>query len=196
MTNLNTCIVALKCRDKSIIIGADSAGTDSAWLSSRHVRDEKVFRNGDFLFGCTSSYRMLQLLRYSFDPPDRKAGQSRESYMATDFIEAVRKLFKDYGFAKIQHERHDGGTFIVVYDGEIYRVQDNYACLRHGDFFLACGCGEEYALGALHVTEPMEDEVGRVLKALRTAAHFSAGVRGPFHVICTDHPDDTHEFEP
>ena len=36
-------------------------------------KDEKVFQNGDFLISFTSSFRMGQLLRYAFEPPEYRA---------------------------------------------------------------------------------------------------------------------------
>lgn len=61
-----TCIVGLVDQG-NVWIGGDSAGVGGYDLMLR--ADQKVFRNGDFLMGFTSSFRMGQLLRYKLSPP-------------------------------------------------------------------------------------------------------------------------------
>ena len=53
-------------------IGGDRAGVAGLSLTVR--ADEKVFQNGEFLMGFTTSFRMGQLLRYSLKPPPPPAG--------------------------------------------------------------------------------------------------------------------------
>ena len=51
--------------------------------------------------------------------------------------------------------------------------------------FDACGCGEQYAMGAMHILDenkkmsPQE----KIDIALKAAESYSAGVRGPFDII-------------
>ena len=54
-----TCIVGLIHEDK-VYIGADSAGAANGNITIR--KDKKVFKVGEFIFGCTSSFRMIQLI--------------------------------------------------------------------------------------------------------------------------------------
>ena len=61
--------------------------------------DEKVFRNGDFLMGFTTSFRMGQLLRYKLNPPRRHPDDRVAKYMVVDFIDAVRECLKAGGWA-------------------------------------------------------------------------------------------------
>ena len=63
-----TCIVGLEHKGK-VYIGGDSAGVAGYSLSVR--ADQKVFINGNFIFGFTSSFRMGQILRFGFNPPRR-----------------------------------------------------------------------------------------------------------------------------
>jgi hypothetical protein len=81
-----TCIVGLEHQGK-VYIGADSAGVQGYNVTCRS--DEKVFQNKDFILGFTSSFRMGQLLRYSFNPPTQPANKDDMHYLATDFITAV-----------------------------------------------------------------------------------------------------------
>lgn len=96
-----TCIVGLVDKGK-VYIGGDSAGVNSFWdLTIR--ADSKVFINGPFIMGFTSSFRMGQLLRYKLKTPSRfkNDGTQKEiyEYMVTDFVDAVRQCLKDGGYA-------------------------------------------------------------------------------------------------
>jgi ATP-dependent protease HslVU (ClpYQ) peptidase subunit len=62
-----TCIVGVN-HNGNIYIGGDSAGVAGLQLQIRS--DEKVFLTGDFIMGFTTSFRMGQLLRYAFSPPE------------------------------------------------------------------------------------------------------------------------------
>lgn len=48
-------------------MGADSAGVGGLNISIRG--DQKIFHNNEYLIGCTSSFRMTQILRYRFVAP-------------------------------------------------------------------------------------------------------------------------------
>lgn len=177
-----TCIVGL-ADNKRVYIGGDSAGVGGWSLTVR--ADEKVFRNGEFLFGFTSSFRMGQLLRYAFTPPKHSSDVGDYQYLVTDFINAVRQCLKDGGFATKENEGEKGGTFLLGYRGNLYKVEDDYQVGKAVAGFDACGCGFEIALGALNATEGV-DPKQRARKALEAAERFSAGVRGPFVVEVLD----------
>lgn len=174
-----TCIVGTTYAGK-VLIGGDSAGVSS--LDLRIRRDEKVFTNGDFVFGCTSSFRMIQLLRYKLQPPKRHPDTDVMQFMTTAFIDAVRYCLKEGGFAGKNQEVESGGTFLVGHAGRLFCVYSDYQVAENADGFDACGCGETYALGALHTTQYFNDMSPRqkLQSALECAEYFSAGVVGPF----------------
>ncbi len=93
-------------------MGGDSAGIDdNNDLMQR--KDSKVFiLKKQFIIGFTSSFRMGQILKYSFDPPEHPSGMGVEKYMNTLFVDEVRKVFKDKGFLLlIDDSQEQGGTF-------------------------------------------------------------------------------------
>lgn len=182
-----TCIVAVKGLN-SVVIGGDSAGI--AGLSIQIRRDPKVFKVDDFAIGFTSSFRMGQLLMTSL----KVAVQHDESdytFMVTKFIDGVRNCFREGGYMKKIEEREDGGTFLVVYNGEIYHVDDDFQVGLLESPFMAVGCGDTYALGALMgeyqsvkgrksiETNPM----AMCGHALTVATKLSAGVCAPYNFI-------------
>ncbi|MBC6714749.1 hypothetical protein H9Q09_00935 [Aurantimonas sp. DM33-3] len=172
-----TCIVGLVAEGR-IHMGADSAGVAGLDLVVR--ADRKVFRNGEFVMGFTSSFRMGQLLAYSLTPPRRHADEDVFAFMVKDFVDEVRSCLKRGGFASLNNGVEEGGTFLVGHAGRLFEVAGDYQVGECALPFAACGCGAQVALGSLHSTEGLSPDE-RVLKALQAAEAFSAGVRAPFH---------------
>lgn len=174
-----TCIVGLVDAGK-VYLGSDCAGVGPGWSLS--LRDDaKVFFNGDFLIGFSSSFRMGQLLRYEFVPPARHGEQDIYAYMVTTFVSSVRQCLKEGGFAERDKEAEKGGQFLVGYEGRIFSIESDYQVGEEMAGFSACGCGYELALGALYATGDLPP-IERVKVALKAAERFSAGVRGPFKI--------------
>lgn len=179
-----TCIVGLV--DKGdVYIGGDSAGTAGLSLSIR--ADEKVFGNGPFIMGFTSSFRMGQLLRYKFSPPAQTVHQNDMEYMVTSFVDAARQCFAGNGFG--DKDATEGGTFLVGYKGKLYTLQSDYQVALSVAPFDAVGSGADLALGALFATEHLKPE-DRVTMALSAASTFNAAVAPPFTILklAGDHP--------
>lgn len=173
-----TCIVGL-VHEGRVFIGGDSAGIAGYDL---HLRaDRKVFRNGDFVFGFTSSFRMGQLLKHALQPPKRHPDTPVEKFMVVDFVDAARACLKAGGFATARDGGEIGGAFLVGYAGRLFRVESDYQVAEVLTAFDAVGCGQSYAIGALFATAVTDPEE-RVRQALTCAEAFSAGVRGPFHI--------------
>jgi ATP-dependent protease HslVU (ClpYQ) peptidase subunit len=174
-----TCIIGLK-HGNHVYIGGDSAGVSGTSLEIR--ADKKIFKNGDFLFGFTTSFRMGELLQYKFKPPQRHPDIDVYQYMVTDFIDAVRDCLKNGGYARKDREAESGGTFIVGYCERLFVIGDDYQVGEPLLDYTAVGCGEDIAKGAMYTSGTMEPEK-RILKALEAAEQFSTAVRKPFSVL-------------
>lgn len=173
-----TCIVGLVDENK-VYIGGDSAGVAGYGLTVR--ADEKVFINGDFVMGFTSSFRMGQLLRYSLNPPKYHPDIDLIEYMVTSFIEAVRKCLKEGGVAEKKDDKERAGTFLVGFNGKLFKIDSDYQVGVPALTFDACGCGEDIALGSMYSNSSLPP-IERITQALEAAEQFSAGVRHPFIV--------------
>lgn len=84
--------------DGKVWIGGDSAGVGGTSLSTR--ADPKVFKNGEFVFGYTGSFRSGQLLEHSFHPPVPLENESGMAYMVKQFIPGVKSCLKDGGYQR------------------------------------------------------------------------------------------------
>ncbi len=174
-----TCIVGCVESGK-VIIGGDSAGVDGSYnLSVRS--DVKVFRNGPMIMGFTSSFRMGQLLRYAFQPPQRHPDTDVYQYMVTTFVDAVRDCLKRGGYARQDAGEESGGFFLVGYAGRLFEIQSDYEVAEVSDGFMAVGCGAPIALGAMYATMGRPGRE-RITTALCAAERLSAGVRGPYTI--------------
>ena len=155
-------------------MGADSVGVNTTTLVANVRADEKVFINGPYMIGFTTSYRMGQLLQYSLKRINHPKDMDNHEFMVTKFIPAVRVVFSDGGFSS-------GGDFLVGYRGELFQIAADYQVGIPADSFAAVGCGEGICCGSLHSTQRYKIKAeDRILLALEAAERFSAGVRGPF----------------
>lgn len=180
-----TCIVGLIDKGK-VYIGGDSAGVGGSGQYGLSIRsDRKVFRNGDFVMGFTSSFRMGQLLAFVMSPPKPREGDDLFAFMVRDFIGCVRQTMKDGGFSKNTNGEESGGTFLVGFRGRLFHISDDFQVGEASKPYGAVGCGDHIALGSLFSTPHIADPQERVREALLAAENFSAGVRGPFFIEAT-----------
>ena len=191
-----TCIVGIISKvNNQITIGGDSVGACGYDVTVR--KDPKVFRIGDFLFGCTTSFRMMQLVRYSFEPPAITApcvGLSQSSepedifkYMCTSFVNSLRTCLKQGGVLEMKNEVEQGGEFLVSYKDRLFCIAGDFQVSESVEHFASVGCGSSYALGALKALTENTALDGEELakKALEIASHFSGAVRPPFNFVTT-----------
>jgi ATP-dependent protease HslVU (ClpYQ) peptidase subunit len=182
-----TCIVGLIDGNR-VWMGGDSAGVSGLDITVR--ADTKVFRNGQFLIGFTSSFRMGQLLAFRLRPPPRPEGMDVFRYMVTDFVDEVRNCLKEGGYAQRNNDAEQGGSFLVAYQSRLFSVQSDYQVCETVRGFHAIGCGADYALGSLAST-PGNPAEQRVRRALECAEMLNGGVRAPFRIECLETVEET-----
>jgi ATP-dependent protease HslVU (ClpYQ) peptidase subunit len=186
-----TCIVGW-ANDEIMVVAGDSAGVGGLDLEIR--KDPKVFivkqkKGIDAIIGFTSSFRMGQLLMFREIPEDRSEMGDKEAhfrFMVTKFVPFVRKIFKSGGYTKIEYGVEEGGSFVVAYRGVIYKIESDFQAVIPLTPFAAVGCGESYAMGALHLAYNLrgdKDIRESVNAAILIAEKCSAGVRAPMNFV-------------
>lgn len=158
-------------------MGADSCAVSGSDFDIR--ADPKLFHNGPFLIGFTSSYRMGQLLRYKLVVPRHSKSKDTLEYMVTGFIEAVRVTLRDGGYMLTQSGREEAGIFMVGYRGQLYVVHTDLQVSCTTRNFDAIGSGYAYALGSLQ-TDLTSGPEARLQQALHAAACLCTDVKAPF----------------
>lgn len=184
-----TCIIGLVYNGHAYV-GADSASVECESLTIKQTSIPKVFKRGPFVIGYTTSFRMGQLLEHWLEVPEQEEGQSNQEYMVKEFVEAARNLFKEKGFSTIDGNSEIGGTFLVGYKDHLYEVCADFQVAEMADGFNSVGCGSSFALGALMAYSNYYDPTEKIVKSLKIAEHFSAGVCSPFNVLSTKREND------
>lgn len=170
-----TCIVGIAQNGK-VWIGGDSASVQG-WLVRRTALP-KVFRVQNFLIGYTSSFRFGQILQYHFSAP-KQNGQSDIKYLVTVVVPEIRQCMKEHWFENVLSEDDKGGRFLLGYNRQLYRVDMDFQVNPTISGYDACGSGQEFALSVLYTHRKLASKK-RILKALKTAAHFCGSVCKPF----------------
>jgi hypothetical protein len=162
-------------------IGADSAAVDLPTGLLTYHGQGKVFQEGEFLVGYSTSFRMGDILRCHLqDILMRYKGQDALGYMTRTFAEEVRRLLREYGWATVENNVETGGRFLVGYQQGLYFLDSDYHVTVPLNGYLATGSGEAAALGSLYSTQGMRNPQARLLLALQAAQHHNVYVREPF----------------
>lgn len=176
-----TCIVGLVEKGK-VYLGGDSCGTSRTNYTIR--KNSKVFKNGQMLIGYAGSFRMGQILQYNFKPPKQSKGTDDLKFLCTTFVDALVKSFTSHGYIKNPGTRPEGGVFIIGYKGNIYKIWQDFQVEQIYGNFMATGCGESYALGALRVLVELKlSPEKKIEKALQITESFDSAVKGPFNIV-------------
>lgn len=181
-----TCIVAIAQNDV-VYMAADHAASDekSGWILSR--KDPKVFKVGQYGIAFTDSFRMGQILQYSWTPPrytPTKTNTGLDKFMKTKFVDSVKDAFRAGGYgSQVSGQEDEGGIFIVGICGRIFTIDEDFHVGENIVNYMAEGSGGMFALGSLHTTRNQKNPKIRLKAALEAASEFSMSVAPPFTYI-------------
>ena len=181
-----TCIVAI-AQNGTVYMGSDHAASDdkTGWILSR--KEPKCFKIGQYAIAFTDSFRMGQILQYSWAPPKytpTKTNSGLDKFMRTKFIDSIKVAFKDHGFGSIGVSDEDtGGIFIVGLEGRIFTIDEDFHVGENVVNYMAEGSGGQVALGALYATKNQKNPKLRLKLALEAASEFNMAVAPPFTYI-------------
>lgn len=181
-----TCISAL-VKDGHVWMAGDLMGSNG--YTGKVYSDSKVFVNGDFIIGYTSSFRMGQLLEFNWVQPPRLEGMEDREYLQISVVESLRSCFQQYGYGIKDGVEDIGGNFLIGYRGCVYEMQHNFSLLKHEDY-VACGSGIDYATSAMSVLIDNAagdfDPYDVLQTAIGTAAKFVTSVSAECTILTTD----------
>jgi hypothetical protein len=185
-----TCIVAL-INENKVFLGGDAAASDDKSGLIFQRTDPKVFKVGQFGIGFVDSFRMGQILQYSWTPPIYKptAGyRNLDKFLRTRFVESIKEAFKEHGYGNQNPGTEDGdegGIFIITVQGagRIFTMDSDFHIGEADVQYMAEGAGQELALGSLYSTAQIKTPRKRVRMALEAATKFNMSVRPPFTII-------------
>ena len=185
-----TCIVALIDGGK-VYLGGDSAASEKDTGLIVQRTDPKVFKVGQYGIGYTDSFRMGQILQYSWKPPvytPTKNNSNLDKFMRTKFVDSIKEAFQESGYGKFgsgTDEGDEGGVFLIAVagTGRIFTMESDFHIGECDIEYMAEGSGQQVALGSLHSTSNIKTPRKRVRMALEASAKFIMTVRGPFTII-------------
>jgi ATP-dependent protease HslVU (ClpYQ) peptidase subunit len=182
-----TCIVAI-AQNGTVYMGSDHAASDdkTGWIVSR--KEPKCFKVGQYGIAFTDSFRMGQILQYSWTPPKytpTKTNSGLDKFMRTKFIDSVKQAFKDNGYGSIgsSSEEDTGGIFIIGVEGRLFTMDEDFHVGEAVVNYMAEGSGGQIALGALHATKNQKNPKLRLKAALEAATEFNMSVAAPYTYI-------------
>ena len=174
-----TCVLALKYIDEDtskIVLAANKNGSNGSVYTK-----PKIFKNGDFYIGYTTSFYMGRLLQQIWIPPEKKPNQLDDEYLFHDVIKSLHRMFENNDF---DFGAKGDGIFILVYKDRIFEVFSNMSLLEV-DTFSSIGCGSEVMQEAIGMhlydgSTPLDEMLDRAFKIV---ADRSCGVSEEYDML-------------
>jgi len=187
-----TCVIGyVDKKTNTIYMGCDSCGSNG--YTKDKYNDCKIFKNGDFIIGYTTSFRMGQILEHSWTPPNRNDSKYKDlplkTFMIKYIIPSIMKTFNDECYAENKSNVLSGGNFLIGIESTIFEVQNDFSILEVSSNLASVGSGESFAYGACaqyleikSIVNPIE----MLESALKISSKYAIGVEEPFHFISLD----------
>lgn len=189
-----TVVVGLVGRDREVCLGGDRSAISAEGLTIDTISHPKVWRTSysqgrgrevPLVAGACDSFRMLQLLRYSFTWPEDQSWGDPLGYLVSKAIPALRELVEQAGMPGDEDGPNLHGNVLVGFSGRLFVIQSDFAVLEVVRNYAAIGAGASFALGSFYSSNPKHPAESRVYAALYASAEHSFAVRDPFDVVST-----------
>jgi ATP-dependent protease HslVU (ClpYQ) peptidase subunit len=177
------------------VVGYDSQVTEEDGRRYTMARgSSKVAKNGEYLLGAAGDVRAINILAYAFAPPKvgDLTGVRLDRFITSRFVPALRACFEAQGYAASKESKEiaeQGSVVLVVVNGTIYVIGEDYSWVRDSGAIYAFGSGGDYALGALYsygiekVTSRVDVAQDLIRNSLAVASKLDPGTGAPFHIM-------------
>jgi len=178
-----TIIVSFKHAGR-VYLGSDSVASEGDNVFPR--RDEKLILKNNMLFGITGSWRLLDIVRFSFAPPVNENLLETREFVSTILIDELIKCLKEKA---VLITNTDGQTemdsqILLAVEGRCFSIGEDFQVGESVHDFDAVGCADIIALGALNILSEYETcPETIILKALAVCGAYNGMVRGPFRIM-------------
>lgn len=172
-----TTIVAIES-EESVIFAYDSQTSVGYHGFKMHEDAQKVFQNGELVFGSSGSVLDSQIIEFMQIPKIKKSHTGNlDAWVTNRFIPAVRDALAEHAALEVRNQQAETGChFLVCVRGRVYEVYSNLAWCRRKDGIYTIGSGSHYARGAL--------EAGAsVRQAVKIARNNDNGTGGKIKVV-------------
>jgi len=194
-----TTIIAVQGQSWAVV-GFDSRVTEENGRSYVLGRgSSKVVKNGQYLLGAAGDVRAINILAYAFSPPKAAdlTGVRLDRFITSKFVPAVRMCFEDHGYVArdSREQAQHGSVILVIINGQIYEIGEDYAWVRDTTGIYSFGSGGDYALGAMYSKAGDDLAMHGITKtqkivreSLEIAAKLDVGSGPPFHIMSQSAP--------
>lgn len=155
----------------------------------------KISTKGKYLIGAAGDVRAINILHHVYQPPavsPTLKGKRLDTFVTAKIIPSLRNCFDSHGYsppdmsASREHRAEQSSTLVIVVNGIIYMIENDYSWTTESSGLYACGSGSAYALGALHALANGKDlsvhqAKQAAIKAMSAAAKFDPYSGGPYH---------------
>lgn len=184
---------AVLCGDSRISM-IDESGNASLSITIASSQS-KLCQIGRYVIGVAGDLRAINILQYSFNPPQPAAtlkGKRLDAFIATKFIQELRTCLETHGYATSEREGRaqqiqQGSQYIVAVNSTIYQIDNDYAWCTDTSGMYAIGTGSPYALGALHALQTRQPSLPQAkklaLKALSVASKYDPYTGSPYNTV-------------
>ena len=182
--------------DSWAVIGFDSLVSDEGGRSmTLATGSAKVVKSGQYLIGAAGDVRAINILSHVFTPPKvgDLVGVRLDKFVTSKFVPALRTCFEEQGYApKEAKERATyGSVIIMVVNGTVYEIDEDYSWARTASSVYAAGTGSDYALGAVYALLKSDTPnilgIEKTKKIVRECVSIAAKLDGssgpPVHVL-------------
>lgn len=167
-----TCIAGI-AQGGIVHLGADTQATADTEIFER--ADDKLFALGDYVIGFSGSYRIGQIIRYSFDAPvfNRNVYDSEHEFMVTNFVPTVIRTLKSYDVLGTERPVSMSGELLIGLRGKLFSVGDDFQVGMERSQYDGIGSGGLVARASLFSTADMLlSPAERVSLAVRAAGRL------------------------
>lgn len=168
-------------------------------VSTLGSSSSKIAANGKYLLGAAGDLRAINILHHVFSPPTPPPslkGKKLDAFITAKFIPALISCFETSGYSMPdskdkEHIAQQSSSILVVVNGTIYLVEDDYAWMSEASGIYATGTGSSYALAAMTVLvggkkPSLNQAKTAALKALTIAGKFDPFTGAPFQTFVQD----------
>jgi ATP-dependent protease HslVU (ClpYQ) peptidase subunit len=181
------------------IVGSDSRVTEEYRRVYTIARGgSKVMKNRKYLLGAAGDMRALNIIAYSFKPPDplTHVDSRLDRFITSEFVPALRDCFERQGYSQHRTDSgpaESGAQVICIVNGAIYIIGEDYSWVRDVAGLYGIGSGGDYAAGVLHAllpdgTKDITKAKAAVKSALTVASKLDSGTGPPFNLMLQNRP--------
>lgn len=172
-----TSILAVVTKNSSLMV-ADTLGSDDTRKSA--YQSKVIKKSNNMLMGVGGSYAIMNCMQYYFTLPKRRKDYTARQYMQSQVFFAIRNaLVKMNLLGACDGEQSIKGEIIMIYEDQIYVIQNDFALLEVKDNAYSIGSGGEYTIAAYHtldVHKPAMVAADKMREAIKITAKFCPSV--------------------